>query len=159
MNKRIQDGFIFSAAVALFMTAAFILLSATSKAAILDGPDPLLILSYRKVFYVAAGLELALSAFLLLARDAQTKLMLMAWLAGGFLVYDIGMAYYHEANLFVCLGNLFDWVTVPPRILNGIAYVVLGWLLLGSFGLLAWGWISGRKSTRSVIAVASPQTG
>jgi hypothetical protein len=161
MNRKIQNWFLFSTAVILFVTAAFILLSATSKVPILNAPDPILTLSNRRVFFLVSGLELAVSAFLLLVRNSQIRLLLTAGLAVSLLAYHVGLAHYREPNLFVCLGNFTDWVTLPPRILNGVTLTVLGWMLLGSIGLLAWGWVSRRKGTpaASTDEVTSPQTG
>jgi hypothetical protein len=148
MKNKIQERFIFSTAVLLFVAAAFILLTATSNNQLLDAPDALLGISSRIVFYMVAGVALALSAFLLLGRNPKPKLLAVAWLSCNFLVYHIATSVYHEPNLFACLGNLVVWMPVQPKILNVVAWLLLGWMLLGSGSLLIWG--STRQQTRSI---------
>ena len=106
MHKRIQEHFIFSVAILLFVAAGFLFSTAlTSQTLVLDRPDPFLLLSTRVLFYIIGGLQLLLSAFLLMSRTTLINLFLITWGAGMSLLYGFGMAHYQEPDLFVCLGN------------------------------------------------------
>ena len=159
VHKRIQEWFVFSAAVLLFVTAACVLLGATSNVSLLDRADPILPLPSRLLFGLVGGLELALSAYLLLGRDMLKKLLLVAWLAACALVYHFGLASSGEANLLVCLGNLTDRIPVRPNTLNWIVPGTLGWLLLGSGVLLVVDWVARRKHVPSEDAESARQPG
>jgi hypothetical protein len=142
MNKP-QAFFIFSAAVILFITGAAKLFTALGAAGALDQPDSLLILSHRHIFLLMSGLELGLSAFLLMGRNTKMQLALVAWLATNFLMYRIGLWWIGAPDLCNCLGNLNQYLPVSPRILNAAALVALGWLLVGSCTLM----ITGRRDS------------
>ena len=140
MHKRIQEHFIFSVAILLFVAAGFLFSTAlTSQTLVLDRPDPFLLLSTRVLFYIIGGLQLLLSAFLLMSRTTLINLFLITWGAGMSLLYGFGMAHYQEPDLFVCLGNLVSFIPFPPAVLLRIVSVVLGGIFVGSCALLAWG--------------------
>ena len=139
MIKRIQSFFIYSAAIILFIAAAAKLLSATGSAQALDASDSVLYLSHRHIFLLAGGLELVMSAFLLMSRKAKTQLALIAWLAANFLVYRIGLWWMGAPNLCNCLGNLDDYLPISPEVLNATALASLTWLLIGSWTFLILG--------------------
>jgi len=106
MNKKIQERFIYSAAVILFITGAAKLVSSLGAAETLDHPDSLLILSHRHILLLLSMVELGLSAFFLLGRNAKMKIALIAWLATNFLMYRVGLWWMGAPNLCNCLGNL-----------------------------------------------------
>jgi hypothetical protein len=140
MSRRLQSPFLHSAAVILFLTGMAKLFSVLGTAAALEEPDALLGLSHRHIFILLGGLELALSAFLLMGRSPQVKLALVAWLATNFLVYRLGLWSMGAPNLCNCLGNLNDYLPVSPRTLNAAAFAALGWLLAGSYTFLIAAW-------------------
>ena len=145
MNTKLAQWFSFSSAVLLFVTASFILLSTFTRTVLLDVPDGLFAISSRKMFYTVAGIELALSAFLLVMRDPKTKLVLIAFVSCNLMIYHAGLAFANEANLFVCLGTLTQWVPVSPRILSGVMHGFHGSLFLGSCAFLVADWLALRK--------------
>lgn len=137
MNRKIQDNFIYSAVVILFVTAAAKIFSATGTVQALSYPDPLLPLPHRQVFYMVGGIELIISAFLLMKNEGQRiKLTLIAWLATNFLIYRAGLWWSSAPNLCDCLGNLNEKLPISPRTINFVMLAVLVWLLLGSYLLL-----------------------
>jgi glucose dehydrogenase len=137
MNKKIQDGFIYSVAVILFVTAAAKIFSAAGTAEVLSYPDPLVHLPNRQVFYMMGGMELIISAFLLMKTEGQRiKLALIAWLATVFLAYRAGLWWQGDPNLCDCLGNLNEKLPISPRTTNCVMLAVLAWLLAGSYLLL-----------------------
>jgi hypothetical protein len=133
MNDRMRDGFIFSVAIILFITAAAKLFSAPGTAVALDSMDPILPLSNRWLFYLAGGIELLISGFLLIkTRGHRIKLTLIAWLATDYLVYRAGLWWSGSPNLCDCLGDLNDRLSISPRILNRFTLAALIWLSAGS---------------------------
>ena len=154
MAKRTQNIFIFSAAIILFIAAAAKMLSATGSAQALDAPDSVLSLSHRHLFLLEGGLELVLSAFLLMSRNSKTQTALIAWLATNFLVYRLGLWWMGAPNLCNCLGNLDDYLPLSPRFINAVAYASLAWLLIGSWTFLLFG----RKQPMEVSPEIIPQT-
>ena len=149
MNKKFSDYYIFSAAVLLFVTAAAKLFAAAGTGAPLNDSDTVFQLSNRQVFWLAGGLELGLSAFLLMKEGwPGVKLMLIAWLATGFLLYRAGLWFLGAPSLCVCLGNLNAQFPLSPRFTNVIMLAGLTWLLAGS-GLLLLRDRPGRAPVRS----------
>jgi hypothetical protein len=137
MNRKIQDSFIYSVAVILFVTASAKIFTATSKAQALRYPDWLFTLSNRNLFYVTGGIELAISVFLLMKNGGQRiKLALIAWLSTLFLAYRAGFWWQGVPNLCDCLGNLNQKLPVSPRTVNFVMLAVLIWLFVGSYLLL-----------------------
>lgn len=146
LNRKISDWFIFSAAVILFITAAAKIFASFGTADALNTADPLLPLSNRNVFLLAGLIELALSAFLLVQDGNQRmKLSLTAWLATNYLVYRIGVWWIGAPTFCDCLGNLNSELSISPRVIYPVMLAVLVWLLAGSYGFLAFDWLTRRK--------------
>ena len=157
-KMKLQEGFLVSTAVMLFVVAGVIGCTVVRENRVLDLPDALLFVRGRVVFYLAGGITLALSAALLVMRNVQVRLGLTLWLAVVMAVYRFGMAFYGGADLFVCLGNLDSPVPFSPQVMNVALAVFIGWLLAGSAGLLIAEWVAWRKQTRSEAKPAFPET-
>ena len=137
MNRKFQNNFIYSAAVIFFVTAAAKIFSATGTAQALSYPDQLVPLTNRQAFYMAGGVELIISAFLLMKSEGQKiKLCLIAWFATNLLVYRAGLWWEGAPNLCDCLGSLNEKLPISPRTVNYVMLAALAWLLLGSCLLL-----------------------
>jgi hypothetical protein len=156
MNKKAQERFIYSAAIIFFVTATAKLLSTRSTALALDVHDPILLLTHRHVFYLIGGIELGLSAFLLMGQNQRMKLALTAWLATNFLVYRIGLWWGDEPNLCNCLGNLAGYVPLSPWVVNAAAFAALSWLVIGSYLFLLLDWLHGRRKASSQPGITRP---
>jgi|SRR6185437_5996548 len=152
MDQRIQESFVFSAAVILFIAAAAKFATAFGDVSMLDKLDPLLFLSNRNVLKLVGGTELALSAFLLLSKNSHLKLILIAWLATTFLAYRIGLQWSAAPYFCNCLGNWNEKLFVSSRLLNWLSLTFLGWLLGGSYLLLLKNLIKNHKK----VALATP---
>jgi hypothetical protein len=140
MNKKIQNNFIYSAAVIFFVTAGAKIFSVTGTAQALNYPDQLIPFTNRQMFYAAGGVELIISAFLLMKNEGQKiKLCLVAWFATNLLVYRAGLWWEGAPNLCDCLGSLNEKLPISPRTVNYVMLSALVWLLLGSFLLLIFG--------------------
>ena len=144
--KKVETYFAYSVAVIIFIAALTILLAAFGDNGALNQPDPLLFLKNRIIFFLAATLDIVLSAFLLAGKNNWLKLILVAWAATNFLAYQLGIWWTHGPNVYSCLGNLTSALPVHPRTLNGIIFVLLGYFLLGAYVLLVLNWINNRRS-------------
>jgi len=144
----IRECFILSVAIILFVTAAAKLLGATSSAHILARLDPMLFLSNREVFRLAAVMELSVSAHLLIGWNHKMKLALIAGSAAFYVIYRAGLQLVGAPNLFSCLGNLTDVISISPRILDRLTVAMLGWMLIGSYTLLTVEWFGYYRNAR-----------
>jgi hypothetical protein len=145
MSKRIQDGYIYSTAVILFVTAAIKFFSAAGNAPVLNWLDPLLPFSNRQVFIFGGTVELGISVFLCLGSERISKTMLIGWLAVIYLIYRLGLWWAGAPSLCHCLGNLSDRFPISPLALDRIVWAVLGWLCVGSCCFLVLEWFRNRK--------------
>lgn len=143
LAKRVEIYFVTAAAVLLFITGAAKILSAFSGAVALDQPDALLILPHRYIFLLLGGLELGVSAFLLIGRNLKMQLLVIAWLAANFLFYRLGLIWMNGSSFCNCLGSFNEYLPISPRTLNAAACVALGGLLVGSGAFL----LIGRRGT------------
>jgi hypothetical protein len=144
--RKLETYFIYSVAVILFIAALTILFVAFGSNGILDQPDPLFFLNNRIIFFLLAAFEIGLSVFLLAGKTNWMKLALAAWLATSFLAYRLGIWWTNQPNIYSCLGNLTDALPIPPRTLDLIITVVLGYLFFGASAFLVLNRINRRKS-------------
>ena len=153
---KIHGWFTFTGAVLLFVMAGPILLAARDEMNVLslDVRDPLFSLKYRQILYVLGGLELALSALLLLTRSGNIKLLVTAWLTTILLTYQ-GVLWHGKEASIGCLANLTNKLLVSPKVYDRVMFVSLVWLLSGSVLLLVLDWWANRKRT-SLIQPAIP---
>ena len=148
--------FLFVTAVSLFFAAAGVLYFAMTGGRVLDLPDALLGLSHRKVFYLVGVLLLGTSAFLLINRNTQLRLLLLTWLSGNLLVYHFGAAYNGSANLWAALGNLSPYVPIAPQANYVFVSMLLVSLFLCSGGFWVADWWLRRKLVKQPQAPEAP---
>ena len=92
MLTRPGNWFVKTVGLLLLLTGLANVLSGGGKAGILAIPDPLLILSFRRLMFLVGTAELIVG-FVCLSRKATLRLKagLLAWLAAAFVVYRIGL--------------------------------------------------------------------
>ncbi|MDA1278111.1 MAG: hypothetical protein O2960_29295 [Verrucomicrobia bacterium] len=137
--KILRTAFLRVAAILLFLTAALKAVSLSSEARILTQADPLFsFLTNRQLMAVAVGVELSV-AFAVFSRrlDHLTKMAAVAWLATTFFAYRAGLWMIGYHGSCSCLGNAAAWLHVSPGIVDWAMRILLGFLLVGSYGLLA----------------------
>ena len=147
MRNRITQCFIYTAPVILLVTDTAKLVRAAGQTRILNYRDPLLPLTSRHLLVAVACLELAVTAYLLFGRNAWMKLAMIAWLATNFLAYRAGLVWIGVHQPCWCLGNVTDALRLSPALVDLGVKVVLGFLLIGSYGLLACGRWQNRRVT------------
>jgi uncharacterized membrane protein len=139
MREVINSLFLRFAGVLLFALGAAKLVSGAGTAQILQKPDPLFDLQYRYVFLFVGMLEIAVALFCLIKRQKSLlKLGLIAWLASSFAVYRIALLFMHNPKPCPCLGSLAGALHLSNDMAANLMKVILGYLLIGSYGLLLW---------------------
>lgn len=137
--------FTYSAGVLLLITAAAKGISASGHARILQNPESLSGLPFRTVFWFVGGLEAVVALVCFCARGLFVPNVLVAWLASTFVIYRIGLAWIGDHKPCPCLGNLTDSIHMSPQTANFVMMVILGYLLVGSYGSLLWVWAQRRR--------------
>jgi hypothetical protein len=133
MRPKIQQWYIYSVAVVLFITSVAKLIAATGYVQMLSYPDPIIPLTNKQLFRLTSVMELMLSAFLLMKSNwRRLKLLAIAWLAIAFMSYRLLLLWYDYPNLSDCLGNINDTIAISPRVLTPLMIALSLWLLVGS---------------------------
>jgi hypothetical protein len=130
--RRAETIFIRSVIVILAFTALAKLISASGGARALEATDPLLMLTHRQVFLSVGILELAIAAFLVFSSRQTLKVPVIAWLAGNFTVYRLGLYWIGAKLPCGCLGVLTEALGITPKTADLWMKGVLAYLLLGA---------------------------
>jgi hypothetical protein len=88
--------------------------------------------------FIAGILELGVAAHSLFSRNRIVTVTLIAWLASIFVLYRIGLFFVGLNIPCPCLGGFTDAIHLRREIADIIMKIVLGYLLLGSYGVLLW---------------------
>ena len=128
-----------SVALLLLSTAAAKLISAGGHAAILDFPDPLLVLRNRQLLVLVALVEIIIAAALLSRLSVQTRYLLVAWLSSNFILYRLGLHVLSPGKPCPCLGTITERLRLSPDQVNGVLWGVALYLLAGSIIVLILG--------------------
>lgn len=131
-------GFIRSAGTILAVTGLAKVWSALTPTKILAVDDPITGLSFGHLLLAVGLIELAIAGVCLFWRSQKPSLMLIACLATNFSVYRLGLFLIGWHRPCSCMGNLTDALHIRPEVADNIMKVVLGYLLIGSYGLLIW---------------------
>jgi hypothetical protein len=120
-------------------------------ARILEEPDPLvLVLSNRQVMLLAAAMEAIVIGLLLREVSVHRRVVLIAWISSVFLAYRVGLWGIGYGGSCSCLGHLTDALGISTETADLASKLILGYLLLGSYTVLAWAWIARRDLGRTV---------
>lgn len=144
-NDKLTRLFVQSVGIILCLTAIAKLVSAGGSARILNLPDPLLILSNKIVLVLVAVMELVIAGFALFSKKINLALYLIAWFASNLLIYRLGLWWSKVAAPCSCLGTVTDALPFSPHTIQLMMKCILGYMLIGSFGLLLRGFFSGRN--------------
>jgi hypothetical protein len=137
--------FINSAGVLLLITACAKLLSGGGEAAILKTPDPIFGIPFRQVFLVVGAAELVIAMICLMGKSERIQTILVAWLSTCFLLYRFGLIWMGYHRPCACMGNLTDALGISSQVADNTMKMVLVYLLTGSYGVLWYLWLTGKK--------------
>lgn len=140
MEQKLTKFFICSAGVILTITSFAKMISSFGKARVLSISDPILLVSFRQLFWIAATIELAVSVYCVFGKSQKLKIMVIAWLSTGIFVYRLGLVWIDYKAPCPCLGRLTDTLHISPHTADLIVKVTLAYLLLGSYVALGWLW-------------------
>jgi len=149
MRQRSIGFFIYSSGILFLLTGGAKLISGIGTARILNNPDPVFLISFRHILYVAAVAELSVAAICLLSKNRKLQAGLIALLASNFLLYRFGLYWLGYHSTCPCLGNLTDTLHIPPQTADTAMKTILGYLLIGSYATLFWLWKEKRKQLPS----------
>jgi hypothetical protein len=125
--------------VILALTAMVKLVAATGEARILAQPDPLIaFFSNRQMMLSAAFLEAFVVGLILWERDRLRHVALVAWIGTVFLAYRLGLWGIGHEGASPCLGNVTRSMGLSPTMEDLGVKVLLGYLVVGSYSLVAW---------------------
>jgi hypothetical protein len=128
----LQRWFIFSAGGILLITGLAKIFSAHGNAKILDLSDPIFKISFRRLMFLVGNLELIISAFCFFGKKIGLQISAIAWLAGVFILYRIGLMAVGYRRPCPCLGSLTDALHISPETTNLTGKIFLAYLSIGS---------------------------
>ena len=131
--------FIIIGAIILVFTGTAKIVSSFGTAKLLQSPDPVFALSFKKVFIVVGSIEIVVAFTCLITKNITMRLALLAWLASLFAFYRIGVWMTGYNRPCSCLGNLTDALHIRPEIASTAMMFVLLYLIGGSYGFLLSG--------------------
>jgi hypothetical protein len=142
-----------SAVLILAFTGVLKLFGATGDAQVLSHADPLFgFLSNRQVMLLGAAIEILVILLVLREADVFHKVAMIGTLGGVFLVYRIGLWGIGYEGSCSCLGQVTDVLGVSAAAADLISKIILGYLLIGSYSVLAWAtlgrWSIGQRLSR-----------
>jgi len=151
-----RNGFLLSAAVVLALTGLAKVWSGFGGAKILAVTDPLLGLRFNHLMIFIGLLELVIALFCLFSdKWPGVGSGLVAWLATTFLIYRFDLRWIGYRGSCRCLGNLTDALHISPQTADTAMKIILGYLLVGSYGALFWLWSEKRKSRPAAEKIAT----
>ena len=153
MRTKLIRLFLNSAGTLVLLTAVVKLFSSFGNARILQNPDPILSISFQKIFWIVGVIELVVACICFFGKRVGLQAGLVAWLATNFVVYRLGLLWIGYHKPCPCLGNLTDALHLPPQTADTAMKIILGYLLLGSYAILFWLWKEKRKTH-----IASPSS-
>jgi hypothetical protein len=128
--------FVTCSAVTLLATALLKLMNVRQGGPVLALQEPLLGLSYRSVFLLSAGTEIAVAIVALVAADVRHQLLAITWMAASFTLYRIGLSTIGYTAPCQCLGTVTEGIGIDPRSADQIARWLAWSMCSGGFALL-----------------------
>ena|ERR1035438_3402713 len=140
-----------SCGIVLLLTSGTKLMSLIGGPRVLDTIDPILSISFRHVFVVAALIEFAIGCACLFMKNQHLKAGLVALLSSNFALYRFGLFWVGYGPSCLCLGNFTDALHIPPQTADTVMKIILAYLLIGSYGILFWLWRQRKKSAPATV--------
>ena len=128
--------FILSAGAILALTGAAKVWSTFGTAKLLAVADPIVGITFGHLMLVVGMAEIVIALVCFFSKSQKLALGLVAWLTTNLLVYRIGLWWVGYHKPCSCLGNLTDALHISPETADTAMKIILGYLLLGSYGTL-----------------------
>ena len=150
MRNNLRKSFIYSAGIILLITGMAKLISSAGAARLLQYPDPILLISFRHLFWIVGCIELVVAFVCLRGGRELLQVGLLACFSSVLLVYRLGLLWLGYQKPCPCLGNLTGVLHLSPESADRAMKLILGYLLLGSYSALFWLCTQARKTHASV---------
>ncbi len=124
--------FLIAAGIILTITGLAKLFTVNGDTTLLRVADPIFGVEFRYLMLAVGLAELVIAGFCLFSKWEALSTMMVAWIATGFLVYQIGIRTVDWERPCGCLGNLTDVFKISPQFAELISIFLLGFFLLGS---------------------------
>jgi len=102
--------------------------------------DPIFGIKFGTLMLAVGVVEIVIAAVCFFSKRQTLALGLVAWMSTSFVIYRLGLWWIDWHRPCGCLGNLTDAIHISPQVADNIMKVLLAYLLIGSYGLLAWAW-------------------
>ena len=152
LNMRLIRFFIILAGFLLLVTAMAKIISSTGNAQVLKNIDPILSISFQKVFWIVGAIELIVSLICLFGKRTRLQALLAAWLSTSFVVYRLGLLWVGYRKPCSCMGNLTDALRISPEAADAAMKIILAYLLICSYSILFWLWQQSKKVSAPALA-------
>jgi hypothetical protein len=133
MQSKFIHTFINSAGVLLLAAASALFIGNWANTDLVEPRDPIFMISMDHLFWVLAGIALAIALACLLVKGSSLQLMLILWFSADMMLYCLGLVFMHIHGGF---RGFLSSVAAPFWISAGFANVVLYasifYLLIGS---------------------------
>jgi hypothetical protein len=155
MKSKLIRIFIISAGVLLLTVGLAKLVSASGSARILQSIDPILLISFRNVFWMVGAIELIIALICLFGKGIGLQAGLTAWLTINFVLYHFCRSWINYHKPCSCLGNLTDTLHIPPQTADMAMKIILAYLLIGSYATLFWLWRQRKKAVQPQVTITN----
>ena len=145
-RRQVPQLFILSAGAVLITTAVAKVWSALGNSKFLEVVDPIVGIKFGHLMLAVGLAELVTALVCFFSKRQTLALALVAWISTNFVGYRLGLWWLDWHRPGSCLGNLTDALHISPHVANNFMKAVLGYLLVGSYGLLAWKWLQERRT-------------
>lgn len=149
-NHPVSKWFVLSAGFMLSITGIAKVWSGLANTNLLVVADPIIGLKFGDLMLAVGFVEVVIALVCFFSKRQTLGLALVAWICTSFLMYRLGLWWIDWQRPCACLGNLTDALHVTPQTADNIMRVVLAYLLIGSYGMLAWAWRQHRLVTEGV---------
>jgi hypothetical protein len=132
--------FILTGGIILAITGLAKVWTGSGNTKILAVVDPILGIKFGQLMLAVGAAEIGIAAICFFSKRQKLALGLVAWMSTNFVVYRLGLWWMDWKKPCSCLGNLTDALHIAPQTADNIMKVLLAYLLIGSYGLLARKW-------------------
>ena len=148
--------FIVSAGLILALTGIAKVWSGLGNSKLLAVADPIIGIQFGHLMLAVGLAEIVIALVCFFSKRQTVALGLVAWLATNFVFYRLGLWWVDWHRPCSCLGNLTDALHVSPQTADTAMKIILGYLLIGSYGTLFWLWRQNRHNPTTTASPAVP---
>ena len=139
-NGSLPKSFALSGGAILAITGIAKVWSGLGNSKFLAVVDPIIGIKLGFLMLAVGAAEIVFALVCFFSKRQTLALGLVAWMSTNFVVYRLGLWWIDWHRPCSCLGNLTDAIHISPQTADNIMKVLLAYLLIGSYGLLAWAW-------------------